>query len=113
MRKRRIGVLQVDKNRPVRGKSAKGAQVLNTDGYIWIGKIFEMNIRFPTFCIMCIHLNLVITNYFIFVIQWPIMFTGALRVFFLTVHLGRHTTRLLNVDVLCHNVCKRKCLLFK
>ncbi len=49
MRKRRIGVLQVDKNRPVRGKSAKGAQVLNTDGYIWIGKIFEMKIRFPTF----------------------------------------------------------------
>ena len=38
MRKRRIGVLQVDKNRPVRGKSAKGSQVLNTDGYLWIGE---------------------------------------------------------------------------
>lgn len=37
MRKRRVGILQVDKNRPVRGKSAKGATVLNTDGNIWIG----------------------------------------------------------------------------
>jgi hypothetical protein len=37
MRKRRVGVLQVDKNRPVKGKSAKGSQVLNTDGYLWIG----------------------------------------------------------------------------
>ena len=38
MRKRRVGVLQVDKNRPIKGKSAKGSQVLNTDGYLWIGQ---------------------------------------------------------------------------
>jgi hypothetical protein len=38
MRKRRVGVLQIDKNRPVKGKSAKGSQILNTDGYLWIGE---------------------------------------------------------------------------
>lgn len=38
LRKRRIGVLQVDKTRPSRGKSEAGASILNTDGKIWIGK---------------------------------------------------------------------------
>ena len=38
LRKRRIGVLQVDKAKPSRGKSEKGASILNTDGKIWIGK---------------------------------------------------------------------------
>ena len=37
LRKRRIGVLQVDKTRPSRGKSEAGASILNTDGKIWIG----------------------------------------------------------------------------
>ena len=37
LRKRRIGVLQVDKAKPSRGKSEKGASILNTDGKIWIG----------------------------------------------------------------------------
>ena len=37
LRKRRIGVLQVDKMRPSRGKSEPGASILNTDGKIWIG----------------------------------------------------------------------------
>ena len=39
LRKRRIGVLQVDKTRPSRGKSEAGASILNTDGKIWIGKV--------------------------------------------------------------------------
>ena len=38
LRKRRIGVLQVDKTKPSRGKSEPGASILNTDGKIWIGK---------------------------------------------------------------------------
>ena len=38
LRKRRIGILQVDKNKPVKLRSPKGASVLNTDGIIWIGK---------------------------------------------------------------------------
>ena len=39
LRKRRIGVLQVDKTRPSRGKSEAGASILNTDGKIWIGML--------------------------------------------------------------------------
>ena len=39
LRKRRIGVLQVDKMRPNRGKSEAGASILNTDGKIWIGEL--------------------------------------------------------------------------
>ena len=38
LRKRRIGILQVDKNKPVKLRSPKGASVLNTDGILWIGK---------------------------------------------------------------------------
>ena len=38
LRKRRIGILQVDKDRPVRGRAEKGATVLNTDGKLWIGR---------------------------------------------------------------------------
>eukprot|EP00094_Tigriopus_californicus_P000322 TCALIF_00311-PA protein Name:"Similar to Agrn Agrin (Mus musculus)" AED:0.20 eAED:0.20 QI:0/0.36/0.34/0.86/1/1/23/48/1678 len=36
-RKRRIGVLQIDDDKPVRGRAEKGASVLNTDGKVWIG----------------------------------------------------------------------------
>ena len=37
LRKRRIGILQVDKTKPSRGKSEAGASILNTDGKVWIG----------------------------------------------------------------------------
>ena len=37
LRKRRVGVLQVDKERPERGRAERGATVLNTDGKLWIG----------------------------------------------------------------------------
>jgi hypothetical protein len=37
-RKRRMGILQVDKNKPVKGKCLKGTGILHSDGYIWIGK---------------------------------------------------------------------------
>lgn len=39
IRKRRIGVLQIDDDKPVRGRAEKGASVLNTDGKVWIGKL--------------------------------------------------------------------------
>merc|ERR1711997_648050 len=34
---KRIGILQVDKTKPSRGKSEAGASILNTDGKVWIG----------------------------------------------------------------------------
>ena len=37
LRKRRIGILQVDKSKPSRGRSEEGASMLNTDGKIWFG----------------------------------------------------------------------------
>ncbi len=42
MRKRQVGILQVDKDRPSRGRSLAGgggggASVLNTDGKVWVG----------------------------------------------------------------------------
>lgn len=37
LRKRRIGILQIDKDKPVKTRSPKGGSVLNTDGIIWIG----------------------------------------------------------------------------
>jgi len=37
LRKRRVGILQVDKNRPVRDLSLQGTGTLNSDGFIWIG----------------------------------------------------------------------------
>ena len=40
LRKRRIGILQVDKLKPSRGRSEEGASMLNTDGKIWFGKWF-------------------------------------------------------------------------
>ena len=39
LRKRRVGVLQVDKERPERGRAERGATVLNTDGKLWIGEL--------------------------------------------------------------------------
>ena len=41
LRKRRIGILQVDKTKPSRGKSEAGASVLNTDGKIWFGTYLQ------------------------------------------------------------------------
>ena len=38
LRKRRTGILQVDKDRPARGRAERGATVLNTDGKLWIGE---------------------------------------------------------------------------
>ena len=46
LRKRRIGVLQVDKTRPSRGKSEAGASILNTDGKIWIGMNYHNKAKF-------------------------------------------------------------------
>ena len=43
LRKRRIGILQVDKTKPSRGKSEAGASILNTDGKVWIGKYISKN----------------------------------------------------------------------
>ncbi len=43
MRKRQVGILQVDEERPSRGRSLAGggggggASVLNTDGKVWVG----------------------------------------------------------------------------
>ena len=37
LRKRRIGILQIDRNKPIKAKSPKGGSVLNSDGTIWIG----------------------------------------------------------------------------
>ena len=37
LRKRRVGIIQVDKDKPERGTAQKGASVLNTDGKVWIG----------------------------------------------------------------------------
>lgn len=48
LRKRRIGVLQVDKAKPSRGKSEKGASILNTDGKIWIGGKHSLPSGLPT-----------------------------------------------------------------
>ena len=48
LRKRRIGVLQVDKTRPSRGKSEAGASILNTDGKIWIGMFQAIVNEFDT-----------------------------------------------------------------
>ena len=47
IRKRRLGVLQVDKERPERGKTDPGASVLNTDGKVWIGKENRINVAGP------------------------------------------------------------------
>ena len=43
LRKRRIGILQVDKTKPSRGKSEAGASILNTDGKVWIGMYISKN----------------------------------------------------------------------
>ena len=43
LRKRRIGILQVDKTKPSRGKSEAGASILNTDGKVWIGMYTSKN----------------------------------------------------------------------
>ena len=37
IRKKRTGIIQIDKERPHRGKSARGSTVLNTDGKVWFG----------------------------------------------------------------------------
>ena len=42
LRKRRVGILQVDNTEePVKIRSPKGATILNTDGVIWIGKLHQ------------------------------------------------------------------------
>lgn len=38
-RRKRLGVLRVDNERPVKGVSEKGATTLNTNGKLWIGKL--------------------------------------------------------------------------
>lgn len=48
IRKRRIGVLQIDDDKPVRGRAEKGASVLNTDGKVWIGGKLTIPFGLPT-----------------------------------------------------------------
>merc|ERR1739845_320682 len=48
LRKRRIGILQVDKTKPSRGKSEAGASILNTDGKVWIGGKHSLPSGLPT-----------------------------------------------------------------
>ncbi|XP_076059065.1 agrin-like isoform X2 [Oratosquilla oratoria] len=37
IRRRRRALLKVDNHRPARGEAPRGASILNTDGYLWIG----------------------------------------------------------------------------
>lgn len=37
-RRKRLGVLRVDNERPVKGLAERGSTTLNTNGKLWIGK---------------------------------------------------------------------------
>lgn len=38
-RRKRLGVLRVDKERPVKGVADEGSTTLNTNGKLWIGEL--------------------------------------------------------------------------